>query len=83
MHPGVQEAAVVAVPDAYRGEVVRAFVVPRAASMPSVDQLAEHCKANLAKYKLPASIELVSELPKTVVGKIDKKRMRAELSMGA
>jgi long-chain acyl-CoA synthetase len=82
MHPGVQEAAVVAGPDDYRGEVVRAFVVPRTGSMPNVDQLAEHCKSNLAKYKWPASIELVSELPKTVVGKIDKKRLRAELAAG-
>lgn len=83
MHPGVLEAAVVAVPDDYRGEVVRAFVVPQVAPMPSVEQLTEHCKTNLAKYKLPASIELVSALPKTVVGKIDKKRMRAELSLDA
>lgn len=83
MHPAVQEAAVVAAPDDYRGEVVRAFVVPRTAAMPSVDQLVEHCKVNLAKYKWPASIELVSELPKTAVGKIDKKRMRADLSSGA
>jgi long-chain acyl-CoA synthetase len=82
MHPGVQEAAVVAGPDDYRGEVVRAFVVLRTGSMASVDQLAETCKANLAKYKWPASIELVSELPKTVVGKIDKKRLRAELAAG-
>ena len=39
--------------------------------------------ANLAKYKLPASIELVAGLPKTVVGKIDKKRLRAELARAA
>ncbi len=83
MHPAVQEAAVVAAPDDYRGEVVRAFVVPRAASTTGVDELVEHCKANLAKYKLPASIELVAELPKTVVGKIDKKRLRAELARAA
>lgn len=83
MHAGVQEAAVVAAPDDYRGEVVRAFVVALAGSGASVEQLLEHCKANLAKYKLPASLELVGELPKTAVGKIDKNRLRAELASGA
>jgi long-chain acyl-CoA synthetase len=75
-HPAVREAAVVAVPDAYRGEVVKAYVVPHQADSVSVAQLAVHCQANLAKYKWPASIDLVTELPKTGVGKIDKNRLR-------
>lgn len=79
LHPDVQEAAVVAVPDSYRGEVVKALVVPRTAQL-SVEQLIEHCQANLARYKVPASVVLVSELPKTGVGKIDKNRIRAELA---
>jgi len=41
-----------------------------------------HCQANLAKYKLPVSIDLVSQLPKTAVGKIDKNRLRADLAGG-
>jgi long-chain acyl-CoA synthetase len=79
LHPGVQEAAVVAVPDSYRGEIVRALVVPRGKDV-TIAQLTEHCKANLAKYKVPATVSLVSELPKTGVGKIDKNRIRAELA---
>ena len=79
LHPGVQEAAVVAVPDSYRGEAVKALVVPRHDDV-TVEQLAEHCIVNLAKYKVPATIDLVSELPKTGVGKIDKNRIRAELA---
>jgi len=79
-HPGVQEAAVVAVPDAYRGEAVKAFVVPRAGQRVTMEQLIEHCKTNLVKYKVPASVDLVAELPKTGVGKIDKNRLRAELA---
>jgi long-chain acyl-CoA synthetase len=76
--PGVREAAVVGVPDSYRGESVRAFVIP--AKGVAVDQasLLAHCGQNLARYKVPASIELRSELPKTVVGKIDKVALRAE-----
>jgi long-chain acyl-CoA synthetase len=79
LHPGVQEAAVVAVPDSYRGEVVKALVVPRKHDV-TATQLIEHCKANLAKYKVPVSVDLVSELPKTGVGKIDKSRIREVLS---
>ncbi len=82
LHPGVQEAAVVAVPDSYRGEIVRALVVPRSKDV-TIAQITEHCKANLAKYKVPATVSLVSELPKTGVGKIDKNRIRAELASGA
>jgi long-chain acyl-CoA synthetase len=80
MHPAVQEAAVVAAPDDYRGEVVKAFVVARSGAQTSGELLLEHCKANLAKYKLPVSIDLVSQLPKTAVGKIDKNRLRADVA---
>lgn len=82
LHPAVQEAAVVAVPDTYRGEVVQAFVVLRANHGASVKQLAEHCKSNLTRYKLPAQIKLVAELPKTGVGKIDKNLLRCESMRG-
>ena len=77
-HPGVAEAAVVGVPDAYRGEQLRAFVVPR----PKIDtdplMLAEHLKLLLARYKLPHVIALVDSLPKTAIGKIDKQRLKAD-----
>ncbi|MCF8179326.1 MAG: AMP-binding protein [Sulfuritalea sp.] len=79
LHAAVQEAAVVAVPDAYRGEVVQAFVVLRQNHCATEPQLSEHCKAHLTKYKLPALISVVPELPKTGVGKIDKNRLRTEL----
>jgi long-chain acyl-CoA synthetase len=75
-HPEVLEVAAIGVPDAYRGEIIRAFVVPRPGRRPSGEELLAHCRANLAKYKVPASIELVAALPKTSVGKIDKKALR-------
>ena len=68
----------IAVPDAYRGEVVQAFVMLRAQHSATEQELGEHCKANLTKYKLPAQISVVPELPKTGVGKIDKNRLRAD-----
>lgn len=76
LHPAVLEAAVVAAPDDYRGEVVRAYVVPRDGSCLGVDMLESHCRSNLAKYKWPATIDIVAELPKTAVGKVDKNRLR-------
>ncbi len=82
LHPAVREAAVVAVPDAYRGEVVRAFVALRPGDAAGPEQLIEHCRANLAKYKIPAQIAIVEELPKTAVGKIDKNRLRDGVRQG-
>jgi long-chain acyl-CoA synthetase len=76
-HPAVAEAAAFGMPDAYRGEVIRARVVLKPGAKASADELLEHCRANLAKYKLPAAIDLVDVLPKTTVGKIDKKTLRA------
>jgi long-chain acyl-CoA synthetase len=75
-HSDVSEVAAVGVPDAYRGEIIKAFVVVRPGSNPSADDLPLHCRDNLARYKVPAAIELVATLPKTPVGKIDKKALR-------
>jgi long-chain acyl-CoA synthetase len=76
-HPDVLEAASVGAPDAYRGEVIRAFVVAQPGRSPAPETLAAHCRANLAPYKVPASIALVASLPKTTVGKIDRTALRA------
>lgn len=78
MHDAVLEAAVVGVPDSYRGEIVKALVVLRAAVEATPDDLVRHCAANLARYKVPAIVELVTELPRTRVGKIDKARLRSD-----
>jgi long-chain acyl-CoA synthetase len=74
--PGVEEAAVVGIPDSYRGESVRAFVVPAEGANLDPAVLLAHCAQNLTRYKVPASIEVKSELPKTTVGKIDKNVLR-------
>ena len=74
MHPAVLEAAVVGVRDEYRGELPIAYVVLRAST--DEEQLLAHCRANLARYKLPARIRIVEALPKTSVAKTDKNELR-------
>jgi long-chain acyl-CoA synthetase len=78
-HPAVLEAAAVGVPDDYRGEVVRARVVLKPGANVDAEALLEHCRANLAKFKVPAALEIVDQLPKTTVGKVDKLALRAQL----
>ena len=69
-HPAVAEAAVVGGPDAYWGEVLHAYVALRAPA--SGDALLAHCRQRLARYKIPATLEIVDALPRTSVNKPDK-----------
>jgi long-chain acyl-CoA synthetase len=74
-HPAVAEAAVVGVPDSYRGEALVGFVVCRSGDT-DPQALLEHLSARLVKYKIPRELRLVPTLPKTVVGKTDKAKLR-------
>jgi long-chain acyl-CoA synthetase len=76
-HPAVQECAVVGVPDSLMGEEVCAYVVRKQGSEVTADELIAHCQSQLAKYKTPRHLELVSSLPRTNLGKIQKKELRA------
>jgi long-chain acyl-CoA synthetase len=77
-HPKVQEATAIGVPHESRGEQVKVFVVLNQGETSSQEELIEYCKEKLATYKLPTMIEFRDELPKTNVGKILKKELRAE-----
>jgi long-chain acyl-CoA synthetase len=74
-HPDVREAAAVGVPDAYRGQVVKAVVVPEAGRSPSAEALIEHCRRSLAPYKVPKAIEFRSELPRNTIGKLLRREL--------
>jgi acyl-CoA synthetase (AMP-forming)/AMP-acid ligase II len=75
-HDGVLEAAVIGRPDDVLGEVVVAYVAARGGAELTADELHELCSEQLAKYKRPVLIELLEELPKNAVGKIDKPALR-------
>jgi long-chain acyl-CoA synthetase len=79
-HPAVREAAVVGVPDEYRGETVKAFVSLRAGESVTEQELIDYCKANMAAYKYPRSIEFIDELPKTTTGKILRRELRDQVA---
>ncbi len=77
-HPKVLEAVTVGVPHEYRGETVKAFIVLQPGEKATADEITAFCKENLAAYKVPKIIEFRDELPKTAVGKILRKELRAE-----
>ena len=77
-HPKVLEAVTVGIPHEYRGETVKAFVVAQPGETLTAEELGDYCKKNLAAYKVPKLVEFRDELPKTAVGKILRKVLRAE-----
>ncbi|RLQ96105.1 long-chain-fatty-acid--CoA ligase [Falsibacillus albus] len=78
-HPGVQETVVIGVPDQYRGETVKAVIVPKSGISLTVEEIISYCKLNMAAYKVPQTIEFRRELPKTSVGKILRRALREEM----
>jgi long-chain acyl-CoA synthetase len=76
-HPAVREAAVVGVPDAYRGETVKAYVSLRPGASTAPDDLIAFCRGELAAYKYPREVEILDDLPKTPTGKILRRNLRA------
>jgi long-chain acyl-CoA synthetase len=69
-HPKVQEVVVAGIPDRYRGETVKAYVVLKAGQTATPEEIMEFCKGKLAKFKVPTSVEFRDTLPKSMVGKI-------------
>jgi long-chain acyl-CoA synthetase len=75
-HPAVAEAAVVGGPDRYWGECLHAYVALRGTT--TAETLLSFCQERLARYKIPATLEILDALPKTTVNKLDKLALKAK-----
>ena len=82
-HPGVLEALVVGIPDPSLGELVKAFVVPRPGASLTAERLLAYCRENLAKYKVPSTVEFRDELARSAIGKPLRRALREEFAVSA
>jgi long-chain acyl-CoA synthetase len=75
-HPKILEACTVGIPDEYRGETIKAFIVVREGETLTEEEVTAYCKENLAAYKVPKLVEFIDDLPKTAIGKILRRELR-------
>jgi len=76
LHPAVREAAVVGIPDSYRGETIKAVVSLKPGHVATIDDITQFARRQLAAYKYPRVVEIVDELPKTATGKIMRRMLK-------
>lgn len=76
MHPAVAEAAAIGLPDPYRGETVKAFVILKPGMTATEDEVIAFCKERLAPFKVPKQVEFATDLPKTLVGKVLRRELK-------
>ncbi|MFN2539596.1 MAG: AMP-binding protein [Mycobacteriales bacterium] len=81
-HPAVAEVAVIGVPSEKWGETIKALVVLSPGASATVDELIKHCKARLAGYKAPTSVEFREAIPRTATGKVQKFKLREQYWKG-
>jgi len=85
-NPKVKEAVVAGIPDPYRGETVKAYIVLKEGVTATEDEIRDFCRGKIAKYKVPTHVEFRTDLPKTIIGKVlrrilieeEKKKQAAE-----
>ncbi len=77
-HPKVLDAVAVGIPDDYRGEIVKAFIVVKPRESLTEDEIVKFCRERLAAYKVPRAVEFREFLPKSLVGKVFRRELRLE-----
>lgn len=77
-HPAVEEVTVIGIKDQYRGEAPKAFIKLKAGQTATVEDIRKHLEPRLSKIEMPSEIEFRNELPKTMIGKLSKKELKAE-----
>jgi long-chain acyl-CoA synthetase len=75
-HPKVLEACTIGVPDEYRGETVKSYIVLKTGESAGAEEIIAHCRETLAAYKVPKIIEFIDELPKSAVGKVLRRELK-------
>ena len=75
-HPGVNEVAVVGVPDEKYGEALFAVIVPAPGANPTEVEIIAHCRERIGGYKIPRRMAFIDEMPKSAMGKILKTELR-------
>jgi long-chain acyl-CoA synthetase len=77
-HPAVEEVTVIGIKDDYRGEAPKAFIKLKAGAHATAEDIKQHLAAKLSKIEMPSEIEFRASLPKTMIGKLSKKELKAE-----
>lgn len=75
-HPDVALVAVGSIPDEEKGELAKAYIVPKTDASPNADDIIEYCRKHLAAYKVPRAVQFVDDLPKTSTGKVMRRELR-------
>jgi acyl-CoA synthetase (AMP-forming)/AMP-acid ligase II len=76
-HPAVQECAIIGVPDEKWGEAIKAVVELKSGEQLDAETLIQHCKAAIGSVKAPKSVDFIDEIPRSPVGKVLKRELRA------
>ena len=75
-HPDVALVAVGSIPDAEKGELAKAYIVPKVGVSPNADSVITYCREHLAAYKVPRFVQFVDDLPKTSTGKVMRRELK-------